>query len=238
MALNDRSRKNLQGVHPDLIRVVERAAEREPFIVTEGLRTMERQKQLKAAGRSWTLNSRHLTGHAVDVVDPDGKYDIPDMDHIAVVMKGAAAEFGVPIVWGGDWKQRDTPHFELDRKFYPANGVSVATRIKETVVDVATSKSAAGTVGTGVGVAVVENADKIPAPPDLTSFTAWKVFSTTALELGSWAWGNLGIVALIGAWVGGTLYWPQIKAGFGTISEHWRAARRLAGVIAEKRRAE
>lgn len=227
MALSERSRKNLVGVHPDLVRVVERAAERVPFIVTEGVRTLERQRQLKAAKRSWTLNSRHLNGHAVDVVDADGKYDIPDMDHIAVVMKGAAAELGVPIDWGGDWKSRDTPHFELNWKAYPETGLNFVSRMKEAVADGAKSKPVVGTAGGAVGVAVIENADKIPAPPDLTSFTAWKIFSQTAIEIGAWGWANPGIVALIGVWIGGTMFWPQIKG----------AADSALDFIAEKRRA-
>ena len=57
MSLNARSRDRLKGVHPDLVAVVERAAEIGPaFIVTEGLRTVERQKQLLAAGASRTMN--------------------------------------------------------------------------------------------------------------------------------------------------------------------------------------
>lgn len=125
MTLNERSRNNLAGVHPDLVRVVELAASKctVPMVVTEGLRTLERQKMLKAAGKSWTLNSRHLTGHAVDLVDADDfGYDVPDMSAIAKAMKEAAAECDVPIVWGGDWKSKDTPHFELDRRHYPAKG--------------------------------------------------------------------------------------------------------------------
>jgi peptidoglycan L-alanyl-D-glutamate endopeptidase CwlK len=229
MALDDRSLKNLQGVHPDLVRVFSLAAERSkvPIIVTEGLRTVERQRQLKAAGKSWTLNSRHLNGHAIDVVDGDDfKYDIPDMDYIAGVMKAAAADLGVDIEWGGDWKSRDTPHFELSWKTYPETGLGFVSRMKERAVDIAKSKPSVVTVSTGVGVGIVETVDKIPPPPDLTSFTAWRVFSTTAIELGAWVWANPGTVALIGAWIGGTLFWPQVKVG----------AERLIGVIAAKRR--
>jgi peptidoglycan L-alanyl-D-glutamate endopeptidase CwlK len=185
MALNERSRRNLVGVHPDLVKVVELAAEREPFIVTEGLRTLARQKQLKAAGKSWTLNSRHLNGHAVDVVDPDGKYDIPDMDHIAKVMKVAAKELGVAIEWGGDWKSRDTPHFQLDWKSYPETGLGFVSRMKEKAVDAAISKPAVVTTGVSIGVGVAQNADKIPTPPipDVTTLDGMK----TATE-------HLGIV--------------------------------------------
>lgn len=68
--LSSRSLARLDGVHPDLIRVVKRAIQITPvdFGITEGLRTKERQKELVAKGASRTLKSRHLTGHAVDVV--------------------------------------------------------------------------------------------------------------------------------------------------------------------------
>ena len=137
MPLNERSRRNLAGVHEDLVRVVERAAEitTVPFIVTEGLRTLARQEALVAAGKSWTLDGRHLTGHAVDLADADNAgYEMPDMIEIGRAMRQAASELGVPIEWGanvkygGDWKkQNDSPHFELTRAAYPASGVTTAT---------------------------------------------------------------------------------------------------------------
>lgn len=125
--LNARSLKSLEGVHPDLVRVVTRAAElvQAPlgFVVIEGLRTPKRQAELVKAGASRTQNSRHLTGHAVDLmatVAGQGRWDWPLYPQLADAMKRAAAEFGVPIVWGGDWKSlRDGPHFELDRRKYP-----------------------------------------------------------------------------------------------------------------------
>lgn len=162
--LNERSVKNLAGVHPDLVRVVEAAALRcsVPIVVTEGLRTQERQAELKAAGKSWTLNSRHLTGHAVDLVDAnDFGYDMPDLAKIASAMKGAADELGVPIVWGGDWKSKDTPHFELCRKKYPASGVTTGTLVAEKIGTVAKARATiAATVGTGA-VVVKEAADAV-----------------------------------------------------------------------------
>lgn len=124
-ALGARSRARLQGVHPDLVRVVERAIQLTPvdFTVTEGLRDAKRQAQLVAAGASRTMNSRHLTGHAVDVAALVGgkvSWDWPLYGRIAAAFKAAAAELGVPIVWGGDWPRfRDGPHFELDRRTYP-----------------------------------------------------------------------------------------------------------------------
>ena len=124
MNLNARSRDRLKGVHPDLVAVVERAAAIGPaFIVTEGLRTPERQKQLVLAGASRTMNSRHITGHAVDLaalVDGKVRWDWPLYHKLAAAMKQAAAELNVAIVWGGDWKSfPDGPHFELDRSKYP-----------------------------------------------------------------------------------------------------------------------
>jgi peptidoglycan L-alanyl-D-glutamate endopeptidase CwlK len=126
MSLTPRDRKRLEGVHPDLVRVVERAAlGRVRFIVVEGLRTMERQAQLAREGRSQTMRSRHLTGHAVDlaVLDDDGKarWDAPAYRALAAEMKAAAVVEGVPVEWGGDWRSFfDGPHFQLPWDHYPA----------------------------------------------------------------------------------------------------------------------
>lgn len=126
MKLDARARKNLEGVHPDLVRVVERAAQLSDveFTVTEGLRTAARQQQLMAAGASRTLRSRHLTGHAVDVaakIAGEIRWDWPLYARIAVAMKAAAKELRVRIEWGGDWKTfKDGPHFQLPWSSYPA----------------------------------------------------------------------------------------------------------------------
>jgi peptidoglycan L-alanyl-D-glutamate endopeptidase CwlK len=112
-------------VHPDLVKVVNRAIEISTvdFAVLEGLRTAERQQQLVKAGASLTLKSRHLTGHAVDlgaIVDGEIRWDWPLYHKIAEAMKDAARELKIAIVWGGDWRMfKDGPHFELDRKVYP-----------------------------------------------------------------------------------------------------------------------
>lgn len=122
--LSKRSRDNLQGVHPDLVRVVERAIEitEVDFVVIEGLRTPARQAELVKAGASQTQNSRHLTGHAVDLAAWVGtvRWDWPLYPRIAAAVKQAAKELGVPIEWGGDWTSfKDGPHFQLPRKAYP-----------------------------------------------------------------------------------------------------------------------
>lgn len=105
-----------------------------PFSITEGLRTRARQTTLLAAGATRTMNSRHLTGDAVDVAiwvlhepeTPDGKvkpelrWDWPLYVQFAQVVKEQAGNLGIKIVWGGEWTTlRDGPHFELDRRYYP-----------------------------------------------------------------------------------------------------------------------
>ena len=119
-----RSLRALEGVHPDLVRVAHRALALTPtdFVITEGLRTLKRQQELLEAGASRTMNSRHLTGKAIDfapVVAGKVRWDWPLFPPIAAAFKEAASERGVPIVWGGDWARfRDGPHVELDRRVY------------------------------------------------------------------------------------------------------------------------
>ena len=131
--LGERSKKRLQGVNPDLVKVVEKAItiSLQDFSVGEGLRSVTRQKELFSKGKSTTMNSRHLTGHAVDLlpypfngdVDEDGVPNIEDWDQyypIADAMKQAANELGVSLEWGGDWKSfKDGPHFQLSWSEYP-----------------------------------------------------------------------------------------------------------------------
>lgn len=119
-----KSLAKLEGVHPDLVRVLKRAIKLTPvdFSVIEGVRTRKRQVELFAAGASKTMNSRHLTGHAVDIapyVAGSIRWDWPLFHQIAPAMKQAAQELGVPVVWGGDWRFKDGPHWELDRRKYP-----------------------------------------------------------------------------------------------------------------------
>lgn len=124
-SFSPKSEQRLGGVHADLVRVVRHALELSDvdFAVVEGLRTVERQRELYRNGASRTMNSRHLTGHAVDLapfIAGEIRWDWPPFHQIAKAMKQAAKEYDVPIVWGGDWVSfRDGPHFELDRSKYP-----------------------------------------------------------------------------------------------------------------------
>lgn len=114
-----RSYDKMEGVRPELVAVAALALSRSEvdFGVTEGLRTKERQAQLVGKGASQTMRSRHLTGHAIDVVAYVGgevRWDWPLYERIAAAMKEAAEDLGVPIEWGGDWTSlKDGPHFQL-----------------------------------------------------------------------------------------------------------------------------
>ena len=120
----------LNGVHPDLVKVVERAIQISTvdFTVLEGVRSPERQRALVDAGSSQTLNSRHIPGpdgyaKAVDLgawVDDQVDWSWPLYHKIAAAMKEAARQVKVPIEWGGDWRTfKDGPHFQLPKKDYP-----------------------------------------------------------------------------------------------------------------------
>ena len=166
--LSERSKRSLTGVHPDLVRVIQRALQISPvdFTVIEGLRTQARQKELFAQGATKTMNSRHLTGHAVDLlpINPKtgkGEFAWPLYDLLAPAVKAAAAELGVAITWGGDWKTfKDGPHFELTHEAYPASAWKTDGKAPEertsvvqtngAKVSLAGAAAAAGATGTAV----------------------------------------------------------------------------------------
>lgn len=120
-----KSKWKLRGVHPDLVKVVERAIEitKVDFTVLEGLREPTRQKELMLSGASKILKSRHLTGHAVDLgalVGGKIAWDWPLYYKIADAMKQASKELKIPVEWGGDWKTfKDGPHYQLPWRDYP-----------------------------------------------------------------------------------------------------------------------
>lgn len=127
--LSVRSKDRLMGVHPDLVKVVERAIEITAldFGVTEGLRSAETQEKYFKEGKSQTMSSRHLRqsdgySHAVDLyVLVDGKvsWEHKYFRKVVQAMFTAAIELGIQIEAGGLWKNfLDSPHFELNRKYY------------------------------------------------------------------------------------------------------------------------
>lgn len=142
--LPEAGRAKLQGVNPALQSIVLATSARcpVPFTCIEGLRSAARQAELVAKGASKTQNSRHLTGHAVDLwpLDPTTGKLLPsdaafqkgsreakdasdrlwrDLRTIAEIMKAVAAERGIALEWGGDWGW-DAPHFQLPRDQFPA----------------------------------------------------------------------------------------------------------------------
>lgn len=135
--LDKTSREKLRGVHPDLVRVIEKAASicEQPFVVFEGVRSVERELSLIAKGFSKLKNPfrcRHvptkdakygLVSHAVDLVPlVDGKpqWAWPQIYPIARAMKAAASQEHVPVEWGGDWRTiKDGPHYQLPWNLYP-----------------------------------------------------------------------------------------------------------------------
>lgn len=123
---SQRSLDRLKGVHPDLVKVVNRALELTDidFAIIEGLRSIERQKELLQKKATTTMRSRHITGHAVDLaalVGGEIRWDWSLYDQLAHYMKAAAHELNIPIEWGGDWTTfKDGPHFQLPWKEYPA----------------------------------------------------------------------------------------------------------------------
>jgi len=131
----------LEGVHPDLQKIAYKAIEitSEDFSILEGLRSVERQRKLVNTGKSQTMNSRHLTGHAIDIVPYPVSWDWDDFYPICDAMLKASRELNIPLRWGGNWRVKDVrrwngtskllhskykgsfpdgPHFELPVRYY------------------------------------------------------------------------------------------------------------------------
>lgn len=110
--LSTRSLSKLEGVKPELVAVVKRAIEITDvdFAVIEGVRTVQRQRELVAKGASQTMKSKHITGDAVDLVAYIGdriSWELSLYDNIAAAVRAAAQELEVPIRWGGAWHVED-----------------------------------------------------------------------------------------------------------------------------------
>lgn len=226
MPLSPRSLSRMEGVHPDLVAVVKRAAEIGPdFIVVEGLRSKERQKELRDRGASRTLNSRHITGHAIDLADVKADYAPADMLRIAAAMKLAAADLEIPLEWGGDWKSfKDTPHFQLPWKQYPADSSPIkwADRVGHAAKVATSARVATGVVAGGGAVAAgapdaatkaaetVSTLPSLPSPPDLSAWTAWQGFGDSVSSLASWVGSHPVIAAMCASWALGMAFLPQI----------------------------
>lgn len=141
MNLDANSVRRLRGVHPDLVRVIEAAAENSPleFIITQGVRTVEEQRRNVAKGASRTMRSRHIPGrsglaHAVDVavkIDGEVRWDWPLYERLAKHIMGTARRLGIPLEWGGDWKMRDGPHYQLPWRTHPDTPIGELAALPE-----------------------------------------------------------------------------------------------------------
>jgi peptidoglycan L-alanyl-D-glutamate endopeptidase CwlK len=223
LAFEKLSKRRLDGVHPDLVAVVNDAVDAVDcsVLVVEGRRTLERQKQLVAKGASRTMNSRHLTGHAVDLVAVNGKecmWGKPYHDQIAQAMKDAAEARGVEIDWGGDWRSfKDTPHYQLDWAAYPKQDTGWQSKSGDSQASThkklkRTSKkyklSEAGKVVTGVGV-VAGTAKKATEYFQLDTLNATKTYMDSVNGIIS----TYGFELAVGMLAGGFILF--------TLLQHW-----------------
>ncbi len=122
---SQRSENNLKGVKPALVNVIRRALELTPvdFIVIEGLRTQDRQKELVATGKSQTMNSRHLTGNAVDIIPVNTTWNIEEFKPLLKAVKQAADEQGLKLRFGINWK--NDPSLPIETRFIDAPHIEI-----------------------------------------------------------------------------------------------------------------
>ncbi|OAT34879.1 M15 family metallopeptidase [Proteus myxofaciens] len=122
---SQRSENNLKDVNSDLVRVIRRALEITPvdFIVIEGLRTQARQKEMVATGKSQTMSSRHITGHAVDIIPVNTKWQIEEFKPLLEAVKQASDELGVKLRFGINWK--NDPSLPIETKFIDCPHVEI-----------------------------------------------------------------------------------------------------------------
>ena len=130
-AFSERSLNNLAGVHPDLQTIFHKVIEDFDCTIIEGLRTQERQQELYARGR-WEpgeivthldgvkRRSRHQDGMAVDAVPwPLDWEDEERFQKLGWFVLNTATDLKLAgkidheITWGGLWRWKDYPHFEL-----------------------------------------------------------------------------------------------------------------------------
>ena len=121
--LGKKSLSNLKGVHPDLVKVVNRAIQLTEcdFTVTEGLRTKATQALYVKQGKSQTMNSKHLDGLAVDLaawVNGTLNWNFDYYFKIADAVRKASIELGMKVKWGGAWRYLND--YDSSKKAYDA----------------------------------------------------------------------------------------------------------------------
>lgn len=195
-SFSQRSKDRMEGLHPDIVAVMGLAIERSPidFTVLEGLRTVERQKQLVARGASKTMNSRHLTGHAIDVapfVDGEVTWDWPFYHQLAPIIKQAASDLGVDLEWGGDWQTfKDGPHWQLSWNTYGKEDMEPRARYAGTPV--APSPAPAPTPPTVIAPSQVAAPERVSPMLESTTIAAqFKQWVASIAPMGVAVWSGL-----------------------------------------------
>lgn len=112
-SLGNKSRAELVGVHPQLVKLVERAIAltEQDFSVHDGLRTEAEQREYVRRGVSKTMNSKHRKqadgfGHAVDLVpfiNGQLRWEMKPCLVIASAVHQAATEIGAKLIYGAVW---------------------------------------------------------------------------------------------------------------------------------------
>ena len=214
--LSNKSLKKLEGLHPDLVKVIKRAIEisKIDFTVLEGVRTIERQKKMVASGASQTMNSRHLTGHAVDIAPLKSgvvSWDWPLYHELAKAVKQAAKDVGVTVEWGGDWKKfKDGPHWQLPFSKYPKTAVQKAAQpLSVTNAEPITNETdtQAATQAVTVGGGAVASGTSIGLDPLVRGV---EILSSQQGELSSGDYFRIGIAVVI--IIAGIYFaWKKIK---------------------------
>ena len=118
--LSERSLNNLKGVNKDLAKVMEIAIVNSPydFVITEGVRSAERQEEMLRTKKSRVRHSKHQDGFAVDIMayDENGKgtWEHTYYEAINGHIQEIANLEGVTITWGGTWQMVDAVHFQIE----------------------------------------------------------------------------------------------------------------------------
>lgn len=122
---SQRSLDNLYGLHPHLVVLATTLLHESPFdfAVIQGMRTKAEQRVMVDNGVSWTMNSRHLTGHAFDFMvwhNGRGTWEAEYYKRVGKVAQELSGYFDIPITWGGEWSTFDGGHIELSWDRYTA----------------------------------------------------------------------------------------------------------------------
>jgi len=212
LKLTARDKSRLKGLHPDILKVVEKYLEigSVPIIVIEGMRTLATQKKYLARGVTTTLRSRHLTGHAIDIGPRDTPLSSwPPYYKIAEDMKKAAKLVGVTIEWGGDWRKfKDGPHWQLPWNKYPANMPAETLKFAETggTTESSAAVSKASMIGVGgVGGSGVAIGDSFSAIASSVENQQYELSSGDLVRIG------IATVILATTLIGLYLAWKNYK---------------------------